>query len=408
MKIFWIFVLLLLAFAAGLLLRPQLFVEPAGKTSDGATEALYWVAPMDSNFRRDGPGLSPMGMELIPVYADAESVGGAPGIRISAAVENNLGVKVAKVETLPLISNINTVGYVQFDEDRLHHIHIRVDGWIESLNVSAVGETVKRGQLLFELYSPTLFNAQKDLVSALKIGQAPLIQSARQRLRLFGMSAEQINAVEKDRAAKERIGIYAHDSGIVSALHVRHGMFIQPSSEVMAIGSIDTVWVIAEVFERQAAWLAPGEQVTMSVDSYPGEQWQASVDYIYPVLNAQSRTIQVRIRVDNKDQRLKPNMFANLLIHSRPTEAAVLSVPRSALIVSGRSQRVVKSLGEGRYQSVRVKAGREAGERVEILQGLSSDDLVVVAGQFLIDSESNIEMESERLSSGELQEGQAQ
>ncbi len=402
MNKFWIALLLLLTFVAGLFLRPRLLPIEAVQTGADSPMPLYWVAPMDANYRRDAPGLSPMGMDLIPVYAGDKASDGSPAIKISAAVENNLGVKTAAVETQPLTRDINTVGYVQFDEDRLHHVHIRVDGWIESINISAVGETVQRGQLLFELYSPTLFNAQKDLVSALKIGQPTLIQSARQRLRLFGMNARQISAVEKDRAAQERIGIYAHESGIVSALHVRHGMFIQPSSEVMAIGSIDTVWVIAEVFERQAAWLALGEAVTMTVDSYPGQQWQARVDYIYPVLNAQSRTIQVRIRVDNKDQRLKPNMFANVLIHSRPSEAAVLSVPRSALIVSGRSQRVVKSLGGGRYQSVRVKAGREAAERVEILQGLSADDVVVVAGQFLIDSESNIEMEIERMSTDQL------
>jgi len=251
--------------------------------------------------------------------------------------------------------------------------------------------------LLFELYSPTLFNAQKDLVSALKLEEKSLVQSARQRLRLLGMNTKQIDTVEKNRAATERIGIYAHEAGIVSDLSVRHGMFIKPSSKVMAIGSIDTVWVIAEVFERQASWLAKGQAVTMTVDSYPGEQWQAQVDYIYPVLNAKSRTIQVRMRVDNKDHRLKPNMFANLSIHSRASVSGVLSVPRTALIVSGRSQRVVKALGEGRYQSVAVVAGREAGGRVEILQGLMANERVVVAGQFLIDSESNIEADSERM-----------
>jgi len=397
MNKFLILLLLILVFAAGTFFGPQLLPMTDSAATSEAPSPLYWVAPMDANFRRDAPGKSPMGMELLPVYGNDKNSEKMPGILISAAVENNLGVKTAAVDSRPLGSDINTVGYVQFDEDRLHHVHIRVDGWIESLNVSAVGDTVERGELLFELYSPTLFNAQKDLVSALKLGEKSLIQSARQRLRLLGMNARQIETVEKDRAAKERIGIYAHGAGIVSDLQVRHGMFIEPRSEVMAIGSIDSVWVIAEVFERQASWLAMGQEVTMTVDSYPGQRWQATVDYIYPVLNAKSRTIQVRMRVDNKDHRLKPNMFANLSIHTRATAAGVLSVPRAALIVGGRSQRVVKALGKGRYQSVAVVAGREAGDRVEILRGLSESDRVVVAGQFLIDSESNIEAEGERM-----------
>jgi Cu(I)/Ag(I) efflux system membrane fusion protein len=392
-----IVLLLVLVFAAGTFFGPQFLPITDSIAVDDKPAPVYWVAPMDANYRRDAPGKSPMGMDLLPVYALADSDETLPGIRISPAVEHNLGVKTAVVDSRPMRSAINTVGFIQFDEDRLHHVHIRVDGWIESLNISAVGETVKRGELLFELYSPTLFNAQKDLVSALKLGEKSLTQSARQRLRLLGMNAKQIETVEKTRTAKERIGVYAHEAGIVSDLSVRHGMFIKPSSEVMAIGSIDTVWVIAEVFERQASWLATGRQVTMNVDSFPGEKWQTQVDYIYPVLNAKSRTIQVRMRVDNKDQRLKPNMFANLSIHSPAATSGVLSVPRTALIVRGRSQRVVKALGQGRYQSVAVIAGREVGDRVEILQGLNEGERVVVAGQFLIDSESNIEAESERM-----------
>ena len=154
--------------------------------------------------------------------------------------------------------------------------------------------------------------------------------------------------------------------------------------------------MIAEVFERQMPWLVAGQEVTMSVDSYPGQLWQTQIDYIYPVLNPQSRTVQVRIRIDNQDRRLRPNMFASLLIHARDA-APVLNIPRSALILGGRGQRVVRALGEGRYRSVEVSVGREAGDRVEILAGLSKDDRVVVSAQFLIDSESNIDAESSRL-----------
>jgi Cu(I)/Ag(I) efflux system membrane fusion protein len=394
--------IVLLAFVAGALTNSKLTSETGTlslTTVESAADPLYWVAPMDPGYRRSQPGISPMGMELIPVYAPGATGSSAKGenvVVISPAVENNLGVKTASASVSTLQMDLNTVGYVQFDEDRLHHVHLRVDGWIESLNVSAVGERVEAGQILFELYSPTLFNAQKDLIFALSTSETELLSAARQRLRLLGLTPTQIQKLEDSREAQERIAFYAQHSGIVSSLNVRHGMFIQPASEIMAIGSIDTVWVIAEVFERQLPWLVAGQDVTMSVDSYPGQLWQASVDYIYPVLNPQSRTVQVRIRIDNRDRRLRPNMFASLLIHTQDS-APVLNIPRSALILGGSGQRVVKALGDGRFHSVFVTVGREAGDQVEILSGLSEGDQVVVSAQFLIDSESNIDAESERL-----------
>jgi Cu(I)/Ag(I) efflux system membrane fusion protein len=338
-----------------------------------------------------------MGMDLIPVYEDAPAEDTA--VLISPAVENNLGVKVADVEKSILNNDIATVGYVRFDEDRLHHVHVRVEGWIETLSIASSGEQVSAGQVLFELYSPALFNAQKDLVSVLGGGNQRLIESAQQRLRLQGMAPRQIEQVVKTGRALEKIAVYAKHSGIVSELNVRHGMFIEPSVEVMAIGSINSVWVIAEIFEREAAWIQPGQLVTITTSSYPAEQWQARVDYIYPVLNAQARTLQVRIRVDNPDQRLKPNMFTDLLIHAAGEEA-VLNIPRSALIRGGHGDRVVMALGQGRYRSVPVRAGRGAGDRVEIVTGLVLGDQVVTSGQFLIDSESNISAENERLDAG--------
>jgi Cu(I)/Ag(I) efflux system membrane fusion protein len=227
------------------------------------------------------------------------------------------------------------------------------------------------------------------------VGGAKLVASAKQRLRLLGLSSAQIQAVVDRGKANERMGFYALSDGVVSALNVRHGMYVEPATEVMAIGSLETVWVIAEVFERQAAWLAEQQTVQMTVDSYPGEQWQATVDYIYPVLNAQSRTVQVRVKIDNADHRLRPNMFVNLVIYTQQNQL-VLHIPSHAIIRGGHQQRVVKVLGDGHYRSVPVRTGREANNRVEILSGLSEGDRVVTSSQFLIDSESNIAAEMER------------
>ena len=398
-KIIYTLLVIAIGFSAGMFFKSS--TDNAAIVDE--KKPLYWVAPMDPQYRRDGPGKSPMGMDLIPVYSESESNASDDTVMISPAMENNLGVKVVAVEKSVLANEITTVGYVRFDEDQLHHIHVRVEGWIEKLNVSTSGEKVTAGQLLFELYSPTLFNAQKDLVSVLGSGDKKLIESARQRLRLQGMSARQIAQVVKTGEAQERIAVYASHSGIVSELNVRHGMYIEPAVEVMAIGSISSVWVIAEIFERQSAWVQTGQMVSMTTDSYPGEQWQALVDYIYPVLNLQARTLQVRMRVDNPDLRLKPNMYIDLVIHAKGSQP-VINVPRSALIRGGHGDRVVVSLGEGGYRSVLVKAGREAGDRIEILAGLDAGDRVVTSAQFLIYSESNISADSERMdAAGESQ-----
>ncbi|WP_101760470.1 efflux RND transporter periplasmic adaptor subunit [Oceanicoccus sp. KOV_DT_Chl] len=373
--------------------------QPALAALDSAP--LYWVAPMDPNYRRDKPGKSPMGMDLVPVYAGQSARGGndSVDVTVSAAVVNNLGVKTTGVEFSPLQQTLNTVGYVRFDEDLLHHIHVRVDGWIETLNVSAEGDPVSKGELLFELYSPTLFNAQKDLLLAMGNGGEQLIRSAKQRLRLMGMQAQQIEQVASSGQAKERIGVFAEHNGIVNALNVRHGMYIEPANEIMAVASVQRLWVIAEVFERQATWLQQGQNVSIAVDSYPGEQWQGVVDYIYPVLNSDARTLQIRVQVKNDDGRLKPNMFANLSIDTR-NDTSVLHIPRSALIADGHSQRVVKSMGAGKFRSVVVVVGQHAGDRVEIIKGVTAQDSVVIAAQFLIDSESNVAAEFDRIDDG--------
>ena len=181
-KIIYTLLVIAIGFSAGMFFKSS--TDNAAIVDE--KKPLYWVAPMDPQYRRDGPGKSPMGMDLIPVYSESESNASDDTVMISPAMENNLGVKVVAVEKSVLANEITTVGYVRFDEDQLHHIHVRVEGWIEKLNVSTSGEKVTAGQLLFELYSPTLFNAQKDLVSVLGSGDKKLIESARQRLRLQG------------------------------------------------------------------------------------------------------------------------------------------------------------------------------------------------------------------------------
>lgn len=365
------------------------------RTDTKERDILYWVAPMDPGYRRDEPGKSPMGMDLVPVYAD--EVDAVPGtVKIDPTMINNLGVRTALAEMGPLSRRIETVGNINYDEDTLLHVHTRVDGWIEKLSATATGDPIKKGQLLFELYSPTLVNAQQEYLAALRSNNSVLRNASYDRLVALGVTTSEISRLEKERTASQRVRVYAEADGVIAHLGVREGIFVTPASEVMSVARLDRVWVIAEVFERQAAWVQPGQRAEVELDYMPGKRWQGTVDYVYPELDAVTRTLKVRIRFDNEEKMLRPNMFARVTLFAAETEA-VVHVPREALIRGGSVNRVVLALGEGRFRAQAVEVGIESGSRVAILKGLSAGDRIVTSGQFLIDSESNIEAALSRM-----------
>ena len=363
-------------------------------------EVLYWVAPMDANYRREKPGKSPMGMDLVPVYADEGSLE-AGVVKINPTVVNNLGVRTSKAKLGVLNRDIDTVGYIGFDEEKIFHVHTRVEGWIERLLVKTEGEKVKKGQKLFEIYSPDLVNAQEEYLSALNSKNQLLIQASERRLQLLGVGAQQVRRLKESQKVRQRIDYFADHTGFLNALNIREGMFVKPATDVLSIGQLDTVWVIAEVFEQQASWISSGQDVDMTVTALPGRSWSGKVDYIYPVLDASTRTLRVRVRFDNPDLLLKPNMYVRLQIHAA-TDQQTVYIPREALIRSGRMDRVVLALGDGKYKSVVVNAGIESDSAVEILEGLQQDDMVVTSAQFLIDSESSLTAEFGRMQDTEM------
>ncbi|MFD2207673.1 efflux RND transporter periplasmic adaptor subunit [Kiloniella antarctica] len=351
---------------------------------------LYWVSPMNPDYKRDKPGKSPMGMDLIPFYEETNTGKdtGLGTIRISSDVVNNLGVRTALVINQPLHTKINTVGYVQYDEDRLIMIHPRVEGWIEKLYVKAEGDPVKKGEPLYEIYSPALVNAQKELIIALDRGNTRLIQAAEDRLKALKLPRQTIKALKKSRKINQTITLYAPQSGVVTSHNIREGIFVKPSNSIMSIGSLDQVWVEAEIFERQVFQVREGLPVTMSLEYLPGKNWSGKVDYIYPTLNAETRTVKVRLRFDNEDKYLKPNMFSQITIHAQAKESTLL-VPKEAVIRSGSFDRLVLALGEGRFKSIKVNVGRIDDQSAEILSGVKAGERVVASAQFLLDSESS-------------------
>ena len=360
---------------------------PVYKEQTKEPEILYWVAPMDPNFKRDEPGKSPMGMDLVPVYADA---GGDDNVvRINPAVINNLGVRVAIVESGPLWRRIDAVASIDVDENLVSHINLRTNGWVERMVVKSEGERVKKGDLLFELYSPDLLNAQEEFVQALSSGNSGLVRASRERLIALGLEDEQIKMLRSSRDTQRLVKVYAPQDGIVSSLKVGEGMFVKPATTIMTLADLSRVWVLAEVFERQADWVAVGQPAEVRLPYLPGRAWNGKVEYIYPELNPKTRTLRVRLAFDNPDEALKPNMYGTAAIYAGPRQD-VLSVPREALIRSGSGNRLVVALGDGRFESREVLIGIESGDWVEIIEGVNAGERVVVSAQFLIDSEASI------------------
>jgi Cu(I)/Ag(I) efflux system membrane fusion protein len=389
---------ILLALVAGVLVG-QNMADDARTPEAADDEILYWVAPMDPNYRRDAPGKSPMGMDLVPVYANA--VDARPGVvSIDPTLVNNLGVRTELSERGSLPRRIETVGYIGYDEDTLQHVHTRVEGWIEILAKTATGDPVRKGDLLFELYSPTLVNAQQEFLTALASNNQGLKDASRDRLTALGVTRNGIAQLERERTVRQRIRVFAESDGVIAHLGVREGIFVTPATEIMSVARLDRVWVLAEVFERQSAWVQPGQEATVELDYLPGRTLRGSVDYVYPELDPTTRTLKVRLRFDNEGATLRPNMFARVVIDGSAIDN-IVHIPREAVIRGGTSNRVVVDLGNGRFESRRVLIGIESGERVAIRQGVEEGERVVTSAQFLIDSESNINSALSRMETTE-------
>ena len=357
-----------------------------------------YVCPMHPQIIRDKPGSCPIcGMDL--VQKEAEIPEESVTVKISPAVENNMGVRTAKVIKDKLWRRIDTVGYVGFDDNKFSHIHLRTKGWIEKLLVKSEGERVTKGQLLFEVYSPDLVNAQEEYLQALSSGHKGLSRASRERLLALGIADEQIDTLSKTRKTNQYVKVFAKQDGIVAKLNIREGMFVMPQQEIMSLADLSSIWILAEIFESQADWVKKNQAAEVKLSYLPGKVWEGKVEYIYPSLDPKTRTLKVRLHFENEDESLKPNMFANVTIYGGPKND-VLIIPREALIRTGNEERVIVSIGNGRFQPRNVTAGIETGDQLEIIKGLEVGESIVTSGQFLIDSEASLKASLARMSSG--------
>ena len=307
---------------------------------------LDYVCPMHPQVIQETPGSCPIcGMDLVLVEHEGGD-GELPAVSIAPEVIHNLGVRTARAERRTLWRRIDTVAYVEYDRHKLRHVYSSAEGNVVGLAIRSEGERVEKGQFLFELQSP--------------------------------------------RMSKRFGDVYAEQGGIVTDLKGIEGTWMLPTDIVMTIGDLSSVWVLADVFEAEAGWVKQGQSAEVRLPSLPERVWEGTVEYIYPNLDPETRTLKVRMSFENKDEVLKPNMLAEVTIFGGPRHN-VLAVPREALIETGKQQRLVIDLGDGRFQPREVTVGDERGNWVEISDGLEENEKVVVSGQFLIDSESSLQ-----------------
>jgi len=384
-------VLALCAGVGGGIFLERLYLNPSDMAGDQGPEILYWVAPMDANFRQPGPGKSPMGMDLIPVMAGEEPSGDPSEVMLSAAEINAIGVRTAIAQASEISGRIETVGFVGYDEHLTSHVHTRVDGWIEALNVRAVGDPVQKGDVLFEMFSQVIGSSSFDLLRAVEAGDQRIIDAARGKLRSNGMSDAQIARIEESGEIARNIEVLAPQDGVVTALEAADGMFLQPGVRAVSLTDLSAVWLIVDVFERDIARMTEDMRAVATFEHLNGRTFEGVIDYIYPALDAQTRTLPVRLRFDNSEGLLRPNMFGNVSLIPSETRMA-LTVPTEAIIRTGTAERVILKTGEGTFKPRLITTGLRdtfgGGGRTEVVQGLAPGEEVVASAQFLIDSES--------------------
>lgn len=371
-----------------------------GVVQDGSGKTvLYWFDPMVPMERYNAPGKSSMNMDLQPKYAEE---GGAEGIRISAEVQQNLGVRTQRVMFANLAPSVAVVGRVETDERRIVEVQTLTPGFVEQLTVRAVGEEVARGQRVASVYSPELLGAQYEYVALLKLRRSTITPDLRraseQRLRLLGLPEAAIRRLNAGGAPQRTYPVFAPAGGIVTAIGGRPGAKVEPGQSIVTLADLSQVWVVAEVPEASLGQIRRGQPVEISFSAYPGESWQGRIDYIFPTLDPEARTGRVRVPLANPGRRLRIGMFANLTIGGTTTGG--LAVPTEAVISTGR-RNVVIVQRDNAFIPVEVEVGRTAGEKTEILRGLSLNEVVVVSGQFLIDSEASLQGVIERLGRGQ-------
>ncbi|HKB72029.1 MAG TPA: efflux RND transporter periplasmic adaptor subunit [Thermoanaerobaculia bacterium] len=404
--------LLLVGYLAGRARRPSSATTPslqASRLRPLERPVLYWYDPMKPEVHFDHPGKSPfMDMPLQPKYADEAPTASAappPGysvVRIPLERRQEIGVTTAKVEKRVIGGSIETNGSVAEDEGRVHSVNAKFAGYIERLLVDRTGQPVKRGQPLLTIYSPDLVATERELLLAVENGRRlrassslqaaadaqSLLAATRQRLRLWDIPDSEIDRIEKSGEVSKTLTLDSPVSGVVLQKDAVPGLSITPGMPLYTIADLSTVWVLADVYQSEMAMAVPGNTATVSASFPPGETFPGRIDFVYPTLTEESRTIKIRIVLPNPKGVLKPGMFVRVSLSGSGKNA--LAIPRSALIQTGERQIAFVEESPGVYVPREIETGLSGKDSIEVLSGLSEGEMVVTSANFLIDSESRI------------------
>jgi RND family efflux transporter MFP subunit len=365
----------------------------------------YWASPMDPTYIRNEPGKSPMGMDLVPVYEEeGEAKEPASTIRIDPVTMQNMGVRLGRVQRKTLIKHIRTVGNITYDETKIFTVNTKFNGWIEKLYVNFVGEDVKKGQPLFDIYSPDLVTAQaeyllalrqyrslsKNSYSRIREGAQRLLEASHTRLRYWDLTNEQIEQISKTGKVQKTLTIYSPAFGVVTKKIAFKGHYVKKGEHQYEIVDLSSVWVDVDVYEYELPWIRKGIPADMELAYIPGKRFKGEVLFIYPYLEAKTRTVKLRLAFPNPNYQLKPGMYANVFLKS-VIDRDSLVIPQEAVIDSGVRQIVFVAIGEGRFQPREVNIGLEGNENdYQVLAGLNEGEEIVLSAQFMLDSESRL------------------
>jgi Cu(I)/Ag(I) efflux system membrane fusion protein/cobalt-zinc-cadmium efflux system membrane fusion protein len=386
-------------------LREDISHGDGGGHGDGEREILFYRNPMDPTISSPVPRKDDMGMDYVPVYADEAESAARDGavVTINPVVQQNMNVVTERVTRRDVSHRIRTVGYLDYDQEKMVSVTTKYPGFIEKTYVNYIGQPVRKGEPLFEIYAPELVQTEQELVSALRyassLSAAPeetrrraeaLVEAARQRLAYWDISDEQVRQLEETGEVFRTLQVTASAGGVVmKRMPGLEGMAVRPGMELLHIADLSDLWLTVEIFEDQLPWLDVGSTAAISLTYFPGVNFRGRVRYIEPEVSEKTRTIQLTLEVPNRGSRLRVGMYATVVFE--PVAALdAITVPSQAVLRTGERNVVIVALGEGRFAPREVRLGPQGEGFVQILEGLADGDEIVTSAQFLIDSESNL------------------
>ncbi|MEA1647951.1 efflux RND transporter periplasmic adaptor subunit [Nitrospirillum sp. BR 11164] len=407
----------LIGLAIALAATPAAQAQTSPQTPTDKGKVLYYRNPMGLPDTSPVPKKDGMGMDYLPVYADGAEPAGT--VRVAPGKLQTLGVRTAQVEEVPaLAGTVQATGTIALDERRQVVVTTRAEGWVETLAVAATGDTVRRGQVMAQLYAPDLLTAEKEYLLARSLASdghgdshangghgspADLVSAAVSRLKALDIPAEEIARLQRSGEAASRIPVRAPADGVVIDKPVVAGMRAGPGEPLYRIADLSSVWLVAEVAEREVGLVRPGQAAHATLAAYPSRRFDGVVDFIYPTLSRETRTARVRIVLPNRDRALLADMYASVTIDTPRAGGdggPPLVIPDSAVLDGGARQTVLLDLGDGRFQPRAVHLGARGDGKVEVRDGLRKGDRVVVGANFLIDAESNLKAALEAFTAG--------